>query len=221
MAEVLKQAMASLSSVADFNLSDLEEEGNRQLEACRTQIEQMLHAAEADAQKIKDHAREEGYLAGIKQAEDHILHQIHEKAEEKSQAELDRLNESVRELYRAYENWMQEYTVSVTDLATMIAERILRAKLETSPQIVLRWIREALVSTRMSNKVKLSLNPTTANEIQEALTKMLQQEDLLEKVKVVPDSGVDLHGVTITQSGGSIHAGLTAQLNRLSEVLNR
>ena len=42
MAEVLKQAMASLSSVADFNLSDLEEEGNRQLEACRTQIEQML-----------------------------------------------------------------------------------------------------------------------------------------------------------------------------------
>ena len=144
-----------------------------------------------------------------------------EKAEEKSQAELDRLNESVRELYRAYENWMQEYTVSVADLATMIAERILRAKLETSPQIVLRWIREALVSTRMSNEVKLSLNPTTANEIQEALTKMLQQEDLLEKVEVVPDSGVDLHGVTITQSGGSIHAGLTAQLNRLSEVLNR
>ena len=116
---------------------------------------------------------------------------------------------------------MQEYTVSVTDLATMIAERILRAKLETSPQIVLRWVREALVSTRMSNEVKLSLNPTTANEIQEALTKMLQQEDLLEKVEVVPDSGVDLHSVTITQSGGSIHAGLTAQLNRLSEVLNR
>ena len=50
---------------------------------------------------------------------------------------------------------------------------------------------------------------------------MLQQEDMLEKVEVVPDSGVDLHGVTITQSGGSIHAGLTAQLNRLSEVLNR
>ncbi|MEC8475174.1 MAG: FliH/SctL family protein, partial [Planctomycetota bacterium] len=184
MAEVLKKAMASLSSVADFNLSDLEEEGNRQLEACRTQIEQMLLAAETDAQKSKDHAREEGYLAGIKQAEDHIRQEIHEKAEEKSQAELDRLNESVRELYRAYEAWIQEYTVSVTDLATMIAERILRSKLESSPQIVLEWIREALVSTRMSNEVKLLLNPTTANEIQEALIKMLQQEDLLEKVEV-------------------------------------
>lgn len=228
MAEILKQGTEATSLKVDsattlvgFNLSDLAEEGRQKIESCRTQIVTMLAEAEAEASRIREAARREGYSAGLEQAEVAIAKQIDEQAEQRSRRKLARLQDSVEQLYQTHEGWMQDYAELLSDLAISVAEKVVRQEVSISKQLVLRWVNDALTSTRLSKEVTLSLHPDTMSEIEESLNEMLSREGMPELVKVVQDAKLDRHEVKVTQAGGEIRAGMLAQLDQLGAILDR
>ena len=227
MAEVLKQIgerssqhVVSSRKVIGFNLSDLAEESRQKIESCRDTVKSMLAEAEAEAEQIRETARLEGYQIGLKEAEERIAKEINEQAEIKAKEKLDRLHDSVTELYSVHGEWMKQYADSLTQLATAIAERVVRQQLHSSPDIILQWVQESLNQLRLSSEIKLTLHPDTISEIGESLEIMIRNEGRIEEIELASDSNLGRHEVMVSQERGEIHAGMMAQLNRLGDMLS-
>lgn len=227
MAEVLKQIgerssqhVVSSRKVIGFNLSDLAEESRQKIESCRDTVKSMLAEAEAEAEQIRETARLEGYQIGLKEAEERIAKEINEQAEIKAKEKLDRLHDSVTELYSVHGEWMKQYADSLTQLATAIAERVVRQQLHSSPDIILQWVQDSLNQLRLSSEIKLTLHPDTMSEIGESLEIMIRNEGRIEEIELASDSNLGRHEVMVSQEQGEIHAGMMAQLNRLGDMLS-
>lgn len=228
MAEILKQAVGgskesvdSASRVVGFNLLDLAEEGRQQIESCQKLTRSMIAEAEAEAQRIKETARQQGLEEGLQQAEASLAKDIEEQSERKSREKLERLHECVEKMHQVHEEWMEEYASSLCELATSIAERVIRAQLSESKEIMINWVTEALMSTRSSSEVTLSLHPDTLEDLGDSLQRMLRNECKPETVRLTGDVSLDRHDVCISQSGGRIQAGMLAQLEQLGVLLSR
>lgn len=229
MAEILKQLCSKQDGesrldacVADFNLSDLAEEGRLKLSECRAAVDRMLAEAKVEAENIRELARKEGYQAGLKTAERDVADRIERDATVKSQHQIERLQEAVKKLHHTHEEWMQDCAESLSGLAITIAERVVKHQLAESHDVILGWIQEALSSTRLSRNVTLCLHPETLREIGDTLESIVSQlEGVPEQVELISDSQLDRYEVVVTQSGGQICAGLNAQLGRLGELLKR
>ncbi len=227
MAEVLKQIgerssqhVVSSRKVIGFNLSDLAEESRQKIESCRDTVKSMLAEAEVEAEQIRETARLEGYQIGLKEAEERIAKEINEQAEIKAKEKLDRLHDSVTELYSVHGEWMRQYADSLTQFATAIAERVVRQQLHSSPDIILQWVQESLSQLRLSSEIKLTLHPDTMSEIGESLEIMIRNEGRIEEIELASDSNLGRHEVVVSQEQGEIHAGMMAQLNRLGDMLS-
>ena len=227
MAEVLKQIgerssqhVVSSRKVIGFNLSDLAEESRQKIESCRDTVKSMLAEAEAEAEQIRETARLEGYQIGLKEAEERIAKEINEQAEIKAKEKLDRLHDSVTELYSVHGEWMKQYADSLTQLATAIAERVVRQQLHSSPDIILQWVQDSLNQLRLSSEIKLTLHPDTMSEIGESLEIMIRNEGRIEEIELASDSNLGRHEVMVSQEQGEIHAGMMAQLNRVGDMLS-
>ena len=65
----------------------------------------------------------------------------------------------------------------------------------------------------------VAVHPETLAQLGPEFDKLLASPDLPEQTHVEPDESVDPAGVVVRQRGGSIDAGLRAQLDRLQELL--
>jgi flagellar assembly protein FliH len=228
MANVLKPdtpsdripAARSVSGLAGFNLSDLADEGREQLQRCRAQIRQMLDESEAQAKAIRSEAETSGYQAGLERAAIDADRKLAEQADARAKESLRLIRSAVQQLHTMHEQWMQQYSQSLSAIALAASERILRRKLKDEPQLIALWAEEAIRSTRSSASLTLAVHPETMAQLGQSLDELLAAPGLPEQTHVEPDESVAPSEVVVRQTGGEIHAGLTAQLERLAEMLS-
>jgi len=214
-----KPAAQSVSGLAGFNLSDLADEGRSRLAECRTQIRQMLEQANAEADALRQQADERGYQDGLDRAAVDADRKLKEQAEQRAKDGLRVIRDAVQQLHRAHEEWMQQYAESLTQVALSAAEKIVLRRLRDEPQLLVKWAGEALQSTRASTRLTLAIHPETLAQLGQAFDELLAGSHLPEQTAVVPDESVQPNEVVVRQPGGDIHAGLSAQLSRLQEIL--
>jgi flagellar biosynthesis/type III secretory pathway protein FliH len=216
----LEPAARNVSGLAGFNLSDLAHEGRTRLEECRVQVRQMIEAAEKQAEMIRRQADQRGYQEGLARAAVDADKQVKAEAELRARDGLKLIQQAVQQLHTAYEDWLTQYAQSLTQLTIAAAERIVRRKLEREPELLVDWTAEALRSTRLANSLCVAVHPETLARLGTAFDQLLASSDLPEQTHIEPDEAVGLHAVVVRQVGGEIEAGLTAQLQRLEELLS-
>lgn len=228
MAFVLKSKSKSEKSVvsrevtglAGFNLNDLADEGRSQLEQCRSQVRQMLADAEKESISIRQDAHRQGYQAGQEKANIDAEKKLQQAAESRAKESLKLIRQAVDQLHQTHQQWMQQYTDVLTRTALAAAERIVMRKLDHEPEILVQWAAEAVRSTRAATNLAVAVHPETLAQLGPDFDKLLASPDLPEQTHVEPDESVDRFGVVVRQQGGSIDAGLHAQLQRLEELLS-
>ncbi len=220
-AEIETSAAArEVSGLAGFNLSDLANEGRSQLEQCRIQVRKMLATAQQESEAIRRAAEERGYQAGEEKAAVDADKKLQAAAEVRAKDSLKLIRDAVTQLHTNHENWMQQYAEVLTRTALAAAERIVMKRLDQEPEILVRWAAEAVRSTRASASLAVAVHPETLAQLGSEFDKLLASPDLPEQTHVEPDESVDRQGVVVRQQGGSIDAGLAAQLDRLQELLS-
>ena len=207
------------TGLAGFNLDDLAEEGRRQLDTCRRQIATLLEQARCDGEKIRAEARSQGYREGCERAEVDFESKLKSESETRAREQLARLTEACESIRQTYENWMQQYAEVLSATAIAAAERIVQHELDQDRELLVRWAKEALQSTRSARKLTLVVHPETLAELGQLLDELLASPQFSEQTHVEADESVDRNGLIIRQDGGEIHAGLNAQLERLQESL--
>ncbi len=228
MAMVLKNKSATemsaaardVSGLAGFNLNDLASEGRLQLEQCRNKVRQMLADAEKEGEAIRQVAERRGYQAGEEKAAVDAEKKLQAAAETRAKESLKVIREAVTQLHAKHENWMQQFAAALTRTALAASERIVMRKLDQESDIIVRWVADAVRSTRASVSLTVAVHPETLAKLGSEFDKLLASPDLPEQTYVEADESVDRQGVVVRQHGGSIDAGLQAQLNRLQELLS-
>ena len=209
-----------VSGLAGFNLQDLADEGRERLNDFQRQGEQLLADARIEAERIRQEAYQSGYDAGHRQAEQEASQRIETAAIERSKSGLDMVQSAVDELHDQHQQWMQAYAESLNTVALAAAERIVRRELSVDPQMIVRWVQQAVTSARAACQLTVAVNPETLALLGSSLDEMLSSHELPEKTFVVPDLSVGPTEVVVRQTGGEIQAGLNAQLERLEEMLS-
>ena len=209
-----------VSGLAGFNLSDLADEGRSQLDQCRSQIQQMLAEANEEAKAIRTKAEQDGYQAGQEKAAVDADKKLQAEAESRAKASLQVIRNAVAQLHVSHQQWMEQYTELLIQTAIAAAERVVKKRLEHEPDILVQWATEAVRSTRAASSLTVAVHPETLAQLGTEFDNLLASADLPEQTVVEPDESVDLESVVVRQRGGSIDAGLSAQLDRLSELLS-
>lgn len=227
MANVLKSDQAaekvpaarSVSGLAGFNLSDLADEGRTRLEECRAQVRKMLDQATEEAQSLREQAERQGYEEGLRRASVDADRKLQEEAEKRAEDGLKVIQEAVQKMHRAHEDWMRQYEESLTRVALAVAEKVVLRKLADEPQLIAQWASEAMQSTRSATQLTLAIHPETLAQLGQAFDELLADAHLPEQTSVITDESVSPNDVVVRQHGGDIQAGLSAQLERLQELL--
>ena len=212
-------AARKTSAIAGFNLSDLADEGRTRLEQCRAQVQHMLAEAERDVEKIRKDADVRGYQEGLQRAAQDADKKLKAEAEQQAIASTQIMQQAVAKLHDTFADWMEQYSSTLTKIAMSATEKIVQRKLIDEPELLLRWGDEAMHSTRSATRLTLVLHPETLAQIGSSFESLLASPGLPEETQVETDATLARDEVVVRQDGGEIHAGLTAQLQRLQELL--
>lgn len=229
MANVLKKILgtgeypdpvsSTMKGLAGFNLTDLADEGRQALDQSRRDAEKVLADAQAEAESIRKEARERGYQDGLEQAAIDAESRLQAAAIERAQTGLDLVQSALDQIQNTHQHWMDQYAQSLTSLVLAATQRIVARELAWDPKLIVAWAKQAVGSARSACQLTVAVHPETLALIGQSLDDMLASPDLPEQTFVEPDESVGPTEVVVRQKGGEIHAGLTAQLQRLEELL--
>ena len=143
-----------------------------------------------------------------------------QEAEQRAQQSLALIRQAVGKLHEVHHDWMRQYSQTLSAIALAAAERVIRRKLDSEPELLVTWAEEAVRSARSATQLTLAVHPETLVQLGQSLDELLAAPDLPEQTHVEPDESVPRNEVIVRQPGGEIHAGLVAQLGRLEEMLS-
>jgi flagellar assembly protein FliH len=186
----------------------------RQLEAPAGSVRDVadvLSAAHADAEQIRQHARAageaEGRAVGLAAARAEIEPALH------AVANAAQALESVRDQVVA------ELEHDAVALALRLAEQIVAGAIEVAPERVVDIAAVALRRIRDRQHVTLVVNPADLELMSESVTRLQSELGGIEHLNVQSDRRVGRGGVLARTDEGEIDASIETQLSRAREVI--
>jgi flagellar assembly protein FliH len=179
----------------------------------------MLEAAEKDAAQAKTLAIAEGLEQGRKQAAAEADKQLQHALQQRMGEHAGAVKMMVNQIAVQHDTWMKQYAETIVALVIEISERVIRAKLDREPEILVRWAADALTATRSAQRITVAVHPETLAELGTDLEQLLRTPGLPEDSTLVPDESISRTGVVVRQLGGNVDAGLETQMETLRRLL--
>ncbi|MFW2331013.1 MAG: FliH/SctL family protein [Nitrospinota bacterium] len=181
------------------------------LEEITTRAKVIIDKATADAIKIRESAKQdaskegfnEGYSAGVKQAEDAI------KAISSATLQLNQLRES---FYNQAEDEIIDTVIAVSYL-------VIRQEIKSDRSIVKNIIEEASKLITTQEESIISLNPADFEYVNEIKDRLLNECKHFKRIKIEFDPMIEAGGCTIKSNFGLVDARIESQLEKIGTTL--
>lgn len=209
-----EEAASSVREIA-FNFDDMGSRANSYLDDVRKQAAKILEEAQSQAQAIRRMAENQGRQAAM-QAVDQVMD---EKVHQHMQTLLPAIQQAVTQIEQSKQQWLNQWQSSTVQLATQIAERVIRRRLESTPEIALDLVREALELAAGRSEVVLHLNPTDLENLGGQIETITRELGKLSAAQIVGDSSISPGGCRVETRFGQIDQQFEAQLARIEEEL--
>lgn len=212
---------------AAFNFEDIRQTASRELVAAREEAAQVRAAAEAAAQLLREEARkqgyDEGYRAGIAEAERQIAERIQTQARAIADAELrtalPAVNATVVQLQLERDRWLSWWEEAAVRLASEMAGRLVRAELSLRPELLRNRVAELLELAAGQPRLTLKLNPDDLERLRTVADDILGNLSAAVEATLVGDPRVGPGGCIIESTHGRIDGRVETQLERMTEEL--
>jgi flagellar biosynthesis/type III secretory pathway protein FliH len=177
----------------------------------RNEAAQIIAAAQAEAEQIREQARvaghTEGYELGRAEASAQCAPAVQALATvlAEAQAERERVAEQMEE--------------SAVALALQIADKALTGAITAQPDRVVDVVRGALRCLVERERVTILVHPQDLQTVREAVDGLIQQLGGIEHLEVQEERRVQRGGAIVRSTAGEIDARLETKLERAREVL--
>jgi flagellar biosynthesis/type III secretory pathway protein FliH len=223
MAAVLKSEQLSRGSdypqAVVFNVEDVQTRAREYLIQVQREAAEILAAAQAEAVRIRAQAQEQGVAQAQATVEQKIQTAAQQLSDARCKTAIAACEATVEKLTKETSQWLAVWRTQTVDLATKIAERILRREMSASEETLRVWMEEAIVAMRDVRDIRVLVHPddfAVAGRFLQNLAKSVPQAA---QVEVLPDPEISLGGCIVRSSHGQLDQQLETQLQRLAEQL--
>jgi flagellar assembly protein FliH len=223
----LIKASLAPTSARVFSMADIEKRAQALILRATQQAEQILAAAHAEAETIKERARSEGAAQGslegqnrgraegAKAGREDAMRQT-AQALTSAVAALNSAAATIDSSRRALEATAVH---DVLELALLLADRITKRRGQVDRSVAVANVTEAMRLVVEAAAVRIAVNPADRAILEEAMPALRLQLPRLQHVEVVSEASILPGGCRVFTSGGEIDATLDAQLARIAADL--
>lgn len=211
------------STAQVFSMKDIERHAQMLLVRARQQADQLLAAAQKEAQELRKQAQVEGLMEGKAEGlakgreEGHKAGKDQALAEQKASltSAIAALNKSTLGLEQSRRELEAAGLKDVIRLAIAIAERITKRQGELDARVSAANVAEAMKLVIHASDVRIAIHPAHRAALAEVMPRLQLQFPSLKHVEIITDPAITPGGCKIFTAGGEIDAQLETQLQRL------
>ncbi len=186
-----------------FEQREERREGSRRRGYRRTSDRMILTRAQEEAANIKNEAYKEGYQKGI----------------EAATAQLNNLNNAVKEYCSYKATVVDAISESVYDIALDIAQKILKKQIDTDSSAMINMIKDILNDiNRHETRITLKVRAEDVEAIKSHFNELFPEGLFDAKISILPDKSITEGGVVLETSNGIVDARISTQLEILKNA---
>ncbi len=199
-----------------YTFREMALQGDDYIQQIRIEAAKIIHKAKEEADKIRQNAEREGRLKATEQMDKLLNEKLHMRMQTLSPA----LDEMVSQLDESRGEWRSYWEQNALRISIAIAEKLIQRELKETPQISLKWIREALKCAANSSEVQVLLNPHDYQNLMDQVETLANNLSPLNETKIVADDSIEQGGCVVKTKYGEFDMQLSSQLERLQEELS-
>lgn len=220
---VLKAGEARAQTRVAYNFDDIRRQGEQWLVEARTEGERVIAEADAQAAGIREQARTAGFSQGreegLRDAERMICEQSEARSgqlvAERLRTALPAVSALADELRRERDLWLAHWERIGIELATTIAEKLLRAELERRPELVTGRVTELLRLAAGNPEITVRLSPVDLELLGDVAGLLGRGLSNTTGVRVVGDTSLRAGDCVVETTHGELDARIATQMERL------
>jgi flagellar assembly protein FliH len=178
----------------------------------RDAAERMLAQASADAERIRELARAEGYEQGRAAGHEHGAGEI--------SAAASALGEAVHGIEALRTEAVDAVETDAIELALALAGKILAGALQAHPELVVEVVQGALRRIVDRRRITVLVNPADLEVVRAAIGELTAQGSGVELCEVLSDERVAPASAVVRTAEGEVDASVHTQLERAREVVS-
>lgn len=171
----------------------------------------LIAQAHADAERIRELARAEGYeqgrLTGLEQGSAEIA------------GASSALSEAVRSVEALRVEVVEAVETDALELALMLAGKILAGAFQARPELVVEIVQGALRRLSDRRRITILVNPADLEVVKAAIGELTAQGSGVESCDLQSDERVALGSAIVRTAEGEVDASVHTQLERAREVI--
>lgn len=171
--------------------------------------EQLIVKGQAEYEKIKQNAYEEGSQAGYQDGAKNV--------EEESKAGAMQIETLITELGNLKKNYIGNHVEEILDLVLQISQKMINAAIEFKPEVICTIVKNVLEEAAEAESITLKVNPIHLPYLDVAYENM--QEKKRSKVKIEQDPGIKPGDCLVVTENGFIDAQIDEQMLLLKQAL--
>lgn len=199
-----------------FSFSDMRGQANDYLGTVRTEAAKIVQQAHQQAEQIRRQAE----IEGRKAAEAAIERVLDERVGKRMATLLPALENLLAEMNNTKAQLLERWEQSSLQVATAIAQRIIRREIAQDPQITLNLIADTLRLAAGMTEIRLHISPTDYENLGTQITRLANTVGHLAPSSVMADENVSPGGCLVRTKFGEIDGQIESQLKRIEEELS-
>lgn len=203
-----------------FNVEDVQNRARQYLAEIQREADQLLQQAQAEAQRIRHAAKQQGLAEAESSVEQRIQEAAQKLSDQRCRTAIATCEASVAQLTQDTADWLAMWRNQTVELASKMAEKIVRREMEENEELLRVWLEEALVALRDVRDVRVLVHPddfAVAGRFLQHLAKTIPQAA---SVEIIPDPDIPMGECLVRSQHGQIDQQLTTQLQRLVDQLS-
>jgi flagellar assembly protein FliH len=172
----------------------------------------VIAQAGLEAERIREHARAQGFEAGRAAGYEHGAAEI--------AAATSALGEAVRGVHALRAEVVEAVEADAIELALSLAGKILAGAFQASPDLVVEVVQGALRRISDRRRITVLVNPADLDAVRAALGELTSQGSGVEICEVRSDERVGAGAVIVRTAEGEVDASVHTQLERAREVVS-
>lgn len=214
-------------SLVPFSMADIERQAKLILLRARQQADQLLAAAQAEADVLKRDAavtgraegRQQGLVQGLEEGKKAGHQQALNEFRAQFQQALQSLTEAMLQIEEHRADLAASALVEVVQLALAVARRVAKRQGTIDPAVLTANLQEAMKLVVAKIGVRIAIHPSQRKTLDAALPQLQLQWPSLAHVRVIEDEALLPGGCRVLSENGQIDAALDTQLDRIAAEL--
>lgn len=187
-----------------------EEQAASMLDHAKMQADIIVRTANAEAETIREHARQEGYeqgrQAGMSEAATAIQPLL-----QRLEVDTEAVNTETQEFFNSLEP-------ELLKLCLDTVEKVIRHEAKTDPRVVTRIIKSCLRRVKESHEVRVRVNPAEVAAVRAQRDELLSVAEGITAINIVDDRRISPGGCVIETATGDFDATIETQMGRVEQV---